>query len=122
MPGTFANRSWMLANQPPYPVPGTFAIPRRNASKSRPVSRSQPGARHLSKTQLDASKRRAEQVSGAWHRSEGVPGTDQMGAVCWLWIGFNQTDRTDCLNERMVRSAALWESGSGKTSALRNPR
>ena len=114
MPGTFANRSWMLANQPPYPVPGTFAIPRRNASKSRPVSRSQPGARHLSKTQLDASNRRAEHVPGAWHRSEG--------AVCWLWIGFNQTDRTDCLNERMVRSAALWESGCGKTSALRNPR
>ena len=74
MPGTFANRSWMLANQPPNPVPGTFAIPRRNASKSRPVSRSQPGARHLLETLLDASNWRAEHPAV-------VPGTDQPGCL-----------------------------------------
>jgi hypothetical protein len=42
----------MLANQPPYPVPGTIAIQNRNAGKSRPHARCQAPAA----TGPDASK------------------------------------------------------------------
>jgi len=86
-----------------------------------------PGANPVPGTGL----RRGEMLANSGPSTQPfVPGTDWRGRFLALIGGggllaldrSNQTDRTDCLNEWMVRSAAFWESGSGKTSALRNPR